>query len=128
MHRETPLLTAADPCIWHDCGTRRLRPELSAGWSLRSGGLVSRPSTASDGRLRSRWLLYFAAVQQPTAVPRDTADGALDDVALPRAEQSSGEIEEPGGRSSQHHVPYLTWCGDALDGRAREDRVSVGSV
>jgi hypothetical protein len=43
---------------------RPLRPELSAGRSSGSGGLVSRPLMAVGGRLRSRWLLYFAAVLQ----------------------------------------------------------------
>lgn len=44
---------------------RPLRPELSAGRSSESCGLVSQPVMAVGGRLRVRWLLYFVAVQQP---------------------------------------------------------------
>lgn len=36
---QSPLLTAADPCIWHDCGTRRTKDPNLAGsavaqWSI----------------------------------------------------------------------------------------------
>lgn len=47
-------------------GLRPSRCELWAGRSLRSARLIRRSLAVGVGRLRSRRLLYFAAVRQPT--------------------------------------------------------------
>lgn len=58
---QSPLLTAADPCIWHDCGTRRA--EGSEPGRLRRCPVVNRRRRCANLSFRGAWpvaLTFFA--------------------------------------------------------------------